>query len=121
MPNQFLNQLFPYVQMYPIQDSRTPTEHLALETSGLDGTGIYRRDDPFLKPWWRLQSTWERKGRSPCRCASNNLTVEAASRKGVSEAKQWHATGIPPTRPTWVHHFEYAPFRSEIVGQCRRS
>jgi hypothetical protein len=38
---------FPYLSFDPIHDDRTPQTHLALEQFGLDGTNIYRRDDPF--------------------------------------------------------------------------
>lgn len=42
---------FPYRSIFPIHDQRVRATHLALETMGLDGTNIYRADDPTWKLW----------------------------------------------------------------------
>lgn len=73
---------FPYAAYHATLDSRVREEHLALEKAGLNGTNIYRADDPtFLKfrPPWSYQ----------CRCSWTPTTVLQASRKGVEEAKEW--------------------------------
>ena len=48
-------ELFPYQSIDPIDDGRTRPNHLALKKLGLNGTSVYRRDDPFwflfLPPW----------------------------------------------------------------------
>lgn len=46
---------FPYLEYVAVHDSRARKEHLEMERRGLDGTAVYRRDDPiwqdFLPPW----------------------------------------------------------------------
>ena len=48
-------EIFPYQSIDPIDDGRTRKNHLALKKLGLNGTNVYRRDDPFwdifLPPW----------------------------------------------------------------------
>ena len=48
-------EIFPYQSIDPVDDGRTRENHLALKTLGLNGTSVYRRDDPFwflfLPPW----------------------------------------------------------------------
>ncbi len=92
--NPFVEDAFPYQEYLPIRDARCRPEHLMLGRLGLNGTGCYRRDDPF----WDYFSP-------PifynCRCGTNLLTIEAASRKGVKEAQEWRRTGKPPTNPEW--------------------
>jgi len=50
-----VREIFPYQSIDPIDDGRTRENHLALKTLGLNGTNVYRRDDPFwdlfLPPW----------------------------------------------------------------------
>lgn len=72
--------LFPYQEYLAIRDGRVRDDHLALETLGLDGTNIYRRDDPM---WDLFTPPWGYN----CRCGVNLLTIEAAAAAGVSEAK----------------------------------
>ena len=81
---------------------------------GLNGTSVYRRDDPMwdlFTPPWGYQ----------CRCGVNLLTVEAAARKGVVEARRWERTGEPPVNPE--HRLDAIPFRPEpgFVGDRRLS
>lgn len=53
--NPIVSELFPYQAYVPIHDDRVRHTHLELGKLGLDGTGIYRRDDPFwdyfTPPW----------------------------------------------------------------------
>ena len=109
-----MREIFPYQEILPIKDGRVREEHLALASLGLSGTGVYRRDDPMwdlFTPPWGYQ----------CRCGVNLLTVEAAARKGVGEARRWERTGEPPVNPE--HRLDAIPFRPEpdFVGGRRLS
>jgi BMFP domain-containing protein YqiC len=46
---------FPYLDYAAVHDSRARPEHLAMETLGIGGSSVYRRDDPiwadYLPPW----------------------------------------------------------------------
>ena len=86
---------FPYLQFSAIGDDRTPKTHLALERLGLDGTAIYRRDDPF----WRM---FMPPLTDLCRCTVIPLTIRMAAEAGVKEAKEWLRTNQPPAKPEWV-------------------
>ena len=97
-------EIFPYQSIDPIDDGRTRENHLALRTLGLNGTNVYRRDDPFWEiftPPWGYQ----------CRCGVTLLSVEAAARRGVEEARRWDRTGQPPANPE--HRLQAIPFRPE--------
>ena len=97
-----VREVFPYQSYDPIHDGRVREDHEALETLGLSGTNVYRRDDPmwdFFTPPWGFN----------CRCGVNLLTVEAAARRGVVEARQWLDTGQPPAYPE--HRLAYIHFR----------
>ena len=89
LQHPFVYEAFPYRQYIAHHDDRVRDEHLALESMGLDGTGIYHIDDPvwqiFRPPW-----SWN------CRCWFIPLSVIAAANAGVSEAQQWHETGLEP-------------------------
>jgi hypothetical protein len=90
--NPIVSDTFPYQEYMAIHDGRVRHDHLKLESLGIDGTNVYRRDDPvwdFFTPPWSYN----------CRCGVNLLTVEAAARKGVREAKEWLRTGKPPIYP----------------------
>lgn len=100
--NPIVSAVFPYQEYIPITDGRVRPEHKALGTLGLNGTGVYRRDDPmwdFFTPPWGFQ----------CRCAVNLLTIRAAADRGVREAQQWRDTGNPPEAPEW--RIDAIPFR----------
>lgn len=86
---------FPYLEYSATHDGRVRPEHLALEHMGLDGTAVYRRDDPF---WDTYYPPWGFN----CRCLAVPLSVEDAAARGVREAKRWEAAGTPPARPEWV-------------------
>ncbi len=86
--------VFPYQEYIPIRDDRTREEHRALEFLGLNGTNIYRVDDPF---WNEFLPPWDYM----CRCGINLLTIERTAAKGVKEAQEWLRTGEPPVVPEW--------------------
>lgn len=86
---------FPYLQYSAVHDSRVRHDHLQLERLGLDGTAIYRRDDPL---WERFTPPWDYQ----CRCNVIPLSVEDAAAAGVQEAKEWIERGFPPAQPAWV-------------------
>jgi SPP1 gp7 family putative phage head morphogenesis protein len=86
---------FPYLMYVATHDSRVREEHIALESMGLNGTAVYRADDPF---WDRYTPPWGWN----CRCTSIPLSIEDAAEYGVREAIQWRDTGVPPSIPEWV-------------------
>lgn len=100
--NPIVTAIFPYQEYLPIGDGRVREEHEALGTLGLDGTGVYRRDDPM---WDLFTPPWDFN----CRCGVNLLTVEAAARKGVKEARRWLDTGQEPLTPE--HRLDAIAFR----------
>jgi RNA polymerase sigma factor (sigma-70 family) len=82
LANSLVTDHFPYAAYHATVDGRVRKEHLALEKLGLNGTNIYRQDDPVFKkfrPPWSYQ----------CRCSWHGVTVEQAARRGVQEAVQW--------------------------------
>lgn len=87
-------QVFPYQEFLPIHDGRVRDDHLALATSGLNKTGIYRRDDPI---WEFCTPPLDYN----CRCGVNLLRIAKAADKGVKEAQDWRRTGNPPATPEW--------------------
>lgn len=86
---------FPYLRYYATHDSRVRPDHLALETAGLNGTGIYRSDDPI---WDRYYPPWAWN----CRCHVVPYSLEDAAAEGVEEAAEWLRTGRPPRVPQFV-------------------
>lgn len=111
--NPIVDAMFPYMEYQPIDDARCRPEHLALGSLGLNGTGLYRRDDPmwnfFLPPW-----------DYNCRCSYTLNTIEAAARKGVKEAQKWLRTGIPPEQPEWrIDFIKFRP-KNGFGGRARR-
>lgn len=96
-----VNEVFPYQEVLAIHDARARPEHLALETMGLSGTGIYRRADPF---WDYFTGPWDYN----CRCGSSLLTVADAAAKGVVEARIWMKTG---EKPPLDSRLPFIPFR----------
>lgn len=83
---------FPYRAIDEIRDNRVRDWHLALNTNGLDGTNIYRADDPIWQVI-RPPSAWG------CRGGWGPISIEQAAAAGVKEAIRWLETGNPPTRP----------------------
>ncbi|TWU22447.1 Phage Mu protein F like protein [Novipirellula galeiformis] len=103
MRDPIVDAMFPYQKYVPIHDLRVRHEHEQLGTLGLDGTGIYRRDDPF---WDYYTPPWGYN----CRCGVSPMTIEAAARQGVKEAQQWLKTGQPPEHPEY--RISHIPFPS---------
>lgn len=109
---------FPYRRYYATSDQRTRPEHRALERLGLNGTPVYRADDPV---WKEFQPIWA----FGCRCEWAPYTVGQAARAGVTEAAEWierakaaaggddyHAflADTAPSSPAWVDH---PPFHAD--------
>lgn len=105
--NPFVRRGFPYLLYSATHDSRVRPEHLQMETLGLDGTAVYRTDDPiwdlFYPPW-----AWN------CRCVAIPLSVSDAARRGVREAIQWKKTGQPPAFPEYVRMPNFSPPRGWV-------
>lgn len=95
LENPIIGSAFPYVENQAIWDSNLTELCEAVTKNGINGTAIFRRDDVF---WIKFKCPrhWR------CRCNPRYLTVEQAAKKGVPEAKIWHATQRPPTIPTFV-------------------
>lgn len=103
LKNPIVAEVFPYQQYIATRDARVRPDHLALEGLGLNGTSIYRRDDPF---WDRFTPPWDYN----CRCGVRLLTIKSAARAGVREAQEWLETGLPPRQPE--HRDALIPFPS---------
>jgi SPP1 gp7 family putative phage head morphogenesis protein len=85
---------FPYRAYHCTHDDRTREHHRALESLGLNGTNIYRADDPtFIK----FRPPWDYNDR----CNWHGVTVEQAARKGVDEAVKWWERA---TTAAEIHH-----------------
>lgn len=100
--NPIIHGAFPYARYDAIHDGRVRADHLALETYGLNGTNIYRADDPmwhFFTPPFSFN----------CRCTKSFMTVKQAAKAGVREAQRWDRTGEPPENPNW--RLDRIPFR----------
>ncbi len=102
--NPIVSSVFPYQEYVPIHDGRVREEHLALGSLGLDGTGVYRRDDPFWDAFTPPISF-------NCRCSVIPMTLEKAASKGVTEAREWLETGVPPRNPEY--RLTFIPFPPE--------
>ena len=95
-------EVFPYQAYLAIHDGRVRHEHLELEGLGIDGTNVYRRDDPF---WNLFTPPWDYQ----CRCGINLLTIEAAARRGAREAATWLRTGIKPPLASMLPKIPFRP------------
>lgn len=93
---------FPYVTRYVTHDDRVRPEHLALAKCGIQGTNIYRRDDPT---WIKFRAPFDYN----CRCVDSFCTVQQAAAKGIVEAMEWQRTGEPPANPTYVDPPPFEP------------
>ena len=52
LDNPIVGNEFPYVLYSATHDGRVRDEHLAMEKLGLNGTAVYRRDDPVIQKFW---------------------------------------------------------------------
>lgn len=92
---------FPYVAYDAVHDDNTREDHLQLEQHGLDGTNVYRADDPVFR---MFRPPWDFN----CRCNWTPLTLQQATDAGVTEAKSWLESGVEPA-PTYVRMPNFAP------------
>lgn len=90
-----VSNLYPYRLYSATHDPRTRPEHLAMERRGIQGTAVYRAEDPVFK-LFAPPSGYN------CRCVATPITVRQAAALGVREAQDWLATGHAPVRPAWV-------------------
>lgn len=79
--DQAMVDTFPFAQYWATRDDRVRPEHLALETMGIQGTNVYRSDDPF---WVYFTPPWSYN----CRCTKAYLTVYKAASLGIVEAQR---------------------------------
>jgi Phage Mu protein F like protein len=93
---------FPYMMYVSIHDDRRRPEHGEMEKLGIQGTAIFRRDDPVVQIF---RTPWDYN----CRCGWIPLTLEQAASMGIDEAKEWLLTGQPPTSPIHVPMPPFAP------------
>lgn len=98
-----VDEIFPYAEFLPIFDARGRKTHQSLATSGIDGTGVYRRDDVAFWSLFDPPVEWN------CRCGKNLLTIEAAARAGVKEAAEWLRTGRKPTLESRLPFIKWRP------------
>ena len=117
-----VSELFPYQAYLPINDGRVRDEHLSLgrripeisgSAFGIEGTNIYRRADPF---WDVFTPPWGFN----CRCGVNLLTIEAAARAGLNEARQWLETGIAPPLVSRLPGIPFRPDPDFVGGRAAR-
>ena len=128
--NPLVNDAFPYRAYHATTDARVRPDHILMERSGLNGTNVYRADDPvfneFRPPW-----SWN------CRCSWTPLSVRQAARKGVTEAIEWwerakamadeaggrpeeYLARTPPSDPEWVEWPELDGQRVEVEPEWKR-
>lgn len=103
---------FPYVARDAIHDDRVREEHLALERLGIQGTNVYRVDDPV---WQLFRVPWDYNDR----CADTLMTVSQAAEAGIDEARQWLDTGVEPSPPAHVAMPDFRPppgFRRAVAS-----
>lgn len=92
--NPIVDPVFPYLAYSWIDDSRVRPTHREFGKLGLNGTSVYRKDDPV----WRR---WKPSNGFMCRCKAIALTVRQAAQRGVEEAIRWLESGEPPESPEW--------------------
>jgi SPP1 gp7 family putative phage head morphogenesis protein len=104
LDNEYVSSAFPYVMVRVTHDKRTRKSHKYWETHGIEGTAIYRSDDPVIRKFW--PGVWD----FACRCGAINLTREDAAEWGLREAQEWVRTGTPPPL-VYVQHPPFEPFQ----------
>ena len=101
--NPVVADTFPYQEYIPIHDGRVRHEHEELGRLGMNGTGVYRLDDPF---WDYFTPPWDYN----CRCGTRLMTIEQAAAAGVKEAQAWLRTGRTPLQPEYrLAHIPFDP------------
>lgn len=86
---------FPYRLTDPIHDDRLSELCAVISRSGIQGTNIFRADDPVWR-YFRPPRHYQ------CRCAQRALTIDDAADLGIREAREWLRTGIEPVQPAYV-------------------
>ena len=112
--NPLVAAAFPFKEILPIDDGRVRDTHFSLKFLGLNGTGVYWRDDPF----WSLYMPpieWN------CRCGWNLLSIRQAARKGVQAAVEWLRTGIEPTHESRLRFIPWRPDPAFVGGGPSRA
>lgn len=102
LQHPIVQEVFPFREYVATHDGRVRDEHLALETLGIQGTGIYYSTDPV---WDYFSVPWDYN----CRCVTIPLRIADAARAGIEEAKEWLRTGVKPANPTYC--LAKIPFR----------
>jgi SPP1 gp7 family putative phage head morphogenesis protein len=119
LDNPLVSDAFPYRAFFSTSDNRARATHRALEHLGLDNTNIYRSDDPT---WTKFRPPFDFN----CRCSWSPVSVEQASRRGVTEAQEWferakamaeqlggsayqYFTRTEPASPQWVAPPDFNP------------
>ena len=112
LQHPFVRSGFPYAAYEAIDDDRVRHNHLKLMELGIQGTNIYRIDDPvfqtFRPPWDFCD-----------RCSWIPMTVRMAASKGIAEALNWLETGVEPTPAAWVSMPNFRPpagFKRSVSG-----
>lgn len=101
LKHPFVKSGFPYIQYDAIEDDRVRPEHEEMNHRGIQGTNIYRTDDPVIeifRPPWAYN----------CRCSWNPISIRQASDAGVKEAQEWLSSGVEPANKAFV---AMPPFR----------
>lgn len=88
---------FPYVEYHAAHDGRVRRDHLEMEHLGINGTNVYRADDPVIRKFW---PPWAFN----CRCVVIPIPLEVAAERGIPEAVRWQETGVAPVSPVFVPH-----------------
>jgi SPP1 gp7 family putative phage head morphogenesis protein len=88
MSNPIVAAAFPYQAYFATRDDRVRDEHAALQETGLNGTNIYRMDDPF---WDHFTPPWDYN----CRCTVVPLSLRNAAASGVTHPRRL-STFTPP-------------------------
>lgn len=112
LSHPFVRSGFPYASIDPIDDDRARHNHLALATMGIQGTNIYRIDDPVFI---LFRSPWDYN----CRCGWTAMSVRQAARAGIQEAITWIETGVEPTDRAFVPMPSFRPppgFQRSLSG-----
>lgn len=92
MENPVVKDAFPYVIDDSIKDARRTDLCSWFATNGIQGTNIYRADDPLYRQFATPRHY-------NCRTGRTFITAEEAAHRGVKEAADWVASGVPPREP----------------------
>lgn len=102
LSNPMVRSGFPYTAYDSIHDDRVRPEHKELDHLGIQGTNIYRTDDPVFRTF---RPPWDFN----CRCSWTPMTVRQAAEAGINEAEKWLADGVEPSPPAFVPMPDFAP------------